>query len=119
MKDSLIDSEIDNLIATYHKYYTDRSEKFIPGISSVPVSGKVIGKEEKKLMILASLEGWLTTGQFNSKFEEKLSEAVGAKLSITVNSGSSANLVAFSTLTSPILKERQIKKLCTPRMYEY
>ena len=110
MKDSFLDSEIDNLIATYHKYYTDRSEKFIPGISSVPVSGKVIGNEEKKLMILASLEGWLTTGQFNSKFEEKLSEAVGAKLAITVNSGSSANLVAFSTLTSPILKERQIKR---------
>ena len=51
MKDSLLDSEIDNLIATNNKYYTDRSEKFIPGISSVPVSGKVIGKEEKKLMI--------------------------------------------------------------------
>ena len=75
----------------------------------MPVSGKVIGREEIKNMIEASLDGWLTTGRFNKEFEKKIAEAVGAKIAITVNSGSSANLVAFMTLTSHKLGERAIK----------
>lgn len=71
--------------------------------------GKVIGREEIKNMIEASLDGWLTTGRFNKEFEKKIAEAVGAKIAITVNSGSSANLVAFMTLTSHKLGERAIK----------
>jgi CDP-6-deoxy-D-xylo-4-hexulose-3-dehydrase len=83
---------------------------FVPGQSAVPVSGKVIGAKELQLMVDASLDGWLTTGRFNAMFEKRLAEFLGVKYLITVNSGSSANLVAFSTLTSPKLGERAIKQ---------
>lgn len=82
---------------------------FIPGESAVPVSGKVIGAGELKNMVEASLDGWLTTGRFNAAFEARLARYLGVKHLITVNSGSSANLVAFSALTSPRLGERAIK----------
>ena len=84
-------------------------EPFLPGASAVPPSGKVIGAEELKNMVEASLDGWLTTGRFNTEFEKKLAAFIGVKHLITVNSGSSANLVAFNTLTSPRLGERAIK----------
>lgn len=84
-------------------------QPFVPGQSAVPVSGKVIGAAELKNMVEASLDGWLTTGRFNALFEERLAQYLGVKHLITVNSGSSANLVAFSTLTSPKLGERAIK----------
>jgi CDP-6-deoxy-D-xylo-4-hexulose-3-dehydrase len=61
-------------------------------------------------MVEASLYGWLTTGRFNEQFEKKLANFLGIKCLLTVNSGSSANLIAFSTLTSPKLKERAIQK---------
>ncbi len=82
---------------------------FNPGTTSVPSSGKMIGAEEMKLMVEASLDGWLTTGRFNEEFERKLAEFIGVRHLITVNSGSSANLVAFNTLTSPKLGSRAIK----------
>ncbi|MHB8981051.1 lipopolysaccharide biosynthesis protein RfbH [Thiobacillus sp.] len=82
---------------------------FSPGTSVIPPSGKIIGAEELKLMVEASLDGWLTTGRFNDEFEQRLAKFLGVKHLITVNSGSSANLVAFSTLTSPKLGERAIK----------
>lgn len=84
--------------------------KFVPGESVVPVSGKVIGAKELQLMVEASLDGWLTTGRFNALFEQRLAQFLGVKYLITVNSGSSANLVAFSTLTSPKLGDRAIKQ---------
>lgn len=83
---------------------------FIPGHTAVPVSGKVIGAGELKMMVDASLDGWLTTGRFNAMFEQRLAQFLGVKYLITVNSGSSANLVAFSTLTSPRLGDRAIKQ---------
>ncbi|ANN78318.1 lipopolysaccharide biosynthesis protein RfbH [Bordetella flabilis] len=82
---------------------------FVPGTSPVPVSGKVIGGKELELMVEASLDGWLTTGRFNALFEQRLAQFLGVEHLITVNSGSSANLVAFSTLTSARLGERAIK----------
>ena len=87
-----------------------KEKAFKPGRSVVPPSGKVIGSTELKYMVDASLDGWLTAGRFNRKFEKELSEFIGIKHLITVNSGSSANLVAFSTLTSPKLGNRAIKK---------
>jgi CDP-6-deoxy-D-xylo-4-hexulose-3-dehydrase len=83
---------------------------FLPGLSAVPPSGKLMGAQELKYMVEASLDGWLTTGRFNAEFEKKLAAFIGSKHLITVNSGSSANLVAFNTLTSPKLGERAIKK---------
>jgi CDP-6-deoxy-D-xylo-4-hexulose-3-dehydrase len=102
-----IKKEILNLV---DRFAVDKfSQKdFIPGVTPVPVSGKVLDAEELKYMVEASLDGWLTTGRFNKEFEEKIATFIGAKLAITVNSGSSANLVAFMTLTSPKLKERAI-----------
>jgi CDP-6-deoxy-D-xylo-4-hexulose-3-dehydrase len=85
-------------------------KKFKPGRNVIPPSGKVIGATELQYMVDASLDGWLTAGRFNRKFEKELSEFLGVKHVITVNSGSSANLVAFSTLTSPKLGARAIKK---------
>ena len=83
---------------------------FEPGKSVVPPSGKVIGATELKYMVDASLDGWLTTGRFNDQFEKELADFIGVKNLITVNSGSSANLVAFATLTSTKLGDRAIKK---------
>lgn len=83
---------------------------FIPGATMVPPSGKVIGPKELKNMVEAALDGWLTTGRFNAEFEKKLAAFIGVKHAITVNSGSSANLVAFNTLTSPRLGARAIRQ---------
>ncbi|AZQ61553.1 lipopolysaccharide biosynthesis protein RfbH [Flammeovirga pectinis] len=90
-------------------------EKYTPvafegGNTIIPPAGKVIGKEELQNMVDASLDGWLTTGRFNQLFEKKLAEFLGVKYCLSVNSGSSANLVAFSALTSPKLGDRAIKK---------
>lgn len=102
-------NEISRLVAEYAKL--EFSEKvFIPGETPIPPSGKKIGVKELQNMVDASLDGWLTTGRFNDAFEKKLAEFIGVNHLITVNSGSSANLVAFSTLTSPRLGERAIKK---------
>lgn len=86
-----------------------RSQIFESGKTLVPPSGKVLGGAELKNMVEASLDGWLTTGRFNESFEKKLSSFLGVKYLITTNSGSSANLLAFSALTSPKLKDRAIK----------
>ena len=100
-------------IAALVQQYADAvyaPQTFLPGQTLVPPSGKVIGAQELKNMVDASLDGWLTTGRFNAEFEKKLAAFIGIKHLITVNSGSSANLVAFNTLTSPKLCERAIKK---------
>ncbi len=99
-----------NNIDKYSKVLKENKLKFIPGKSSVPVSGKVLDAKDIKYMVEASLEGWLTTGKFNKKFEKKISQEIGSKSAITVCSGSAANLVAFSSLCSPKLGDRQIKQ---------
>jgi len=101
--------KILKLTEEYSHYHFEKND-FVENISNIPVSGKWIGKEELKNMVEASLDGWLTTGRFNDEFQKKLSAFLGVKCLLTVNSGSSANLVAFSTLTSSKLKERAIKK---------
>jgi len=100
-------------IANLVKQYADLQyveQDFEPGKDIVPPSGKVIGATELQYMVDASLDGWLTTGRFNEQFEKELADFIGIKSLITVNSGSSANLVAFATLTSPKLGDRAIKK---------
>ena len=100
--------EISALVEQYAQL-VHSPKPFVPGESAVPVSGKVIGAAELQNMVEASLDGWLTTGRFNAEFERRLAEFLGVKHLITVNSGSSANLVAFSTLTSPRLGARAIQ----------
>ena len=87
--------------------FADRG--FLPGETPVPPSGKLLGAEELRNMVDAALDGWLTTGRFNTEFERRLARFLGVRSAITVNSGSSANLVAFSTLTSSKLGDRAIQ----------
>lgn len=102
-------SQIGDLVQQYADI-AYAPKPFIPGQTTVPVSGKVVGAKELQLMVDASLDGWLTTGRFNAMFEQRLAQFLGVKYLITVNSGSSANLVAFSALTSPKLGDRAIKQ---------
>lgn len=83
--------------------------RFDPAQPSVPVSGRVYGAEEMQALTEATLDFWLTTGRFNDAFEKRLAAILGAKHVLTVNSGSSANLVALSALTSPLLKDSALK----------
>jgi CDP-4-dehydro-6-deoxyglucose reductase, E1 len=82
---------------------------FDPGNTIIPPSGKVLDASELKSMVEAALDGWLTTGRFNEAFEKRLANYLGVKFALTTNSGSSANLLAFSALTSPKLKARAIQ----------
>ena len=109
VKSELIRSKISALVREYAEI-TLKPNAFLPGVSPVPPSGKLLGAEEIMNLVDASLDGWLTTGRFNDQFEKKLAAFLGIKHLITVNSGSSANLIAFTTLTSPLLGEKAIKK---------
>ena len=80
-----------------------------PGTDYIPVTGKVLDEEDLLWGVDAVMDGWLTTGRFGPKFERKFARWFGSKSSLLVNSGSSANLVAFYALTSPKLGDRQIK----------
>lgn len=82
---------------------------FIPGQSSIPPSGKVLGPEEIVNLVDASLDAWLTTGRFNDAFEKKLAAYLGVTHALTCNSGSSANLLALTALTSPLLGDRALQ----------
>jgi CDP-6-deoxy-D-xylo-4-hexulose-3-dehydrase len=86
-----------------------RPMPFLPGKTPVPPSGKVIGARELELLVEASLDGWLTTGRFNDAFERKLGEYLGRRFVRTTNSGSSANLLAMTALTSHLLGDRALK----------
>ena len=101
-------AEISTLVDQYAGI-AYRQPAFTPGETPVPPSGKLINAEELKYMVEASLDGWLTTGRFNAEFETRLAQFIGVRYALTVNSGSSANLVAFSTLTSWKLGERAIR----------
>ena len=85
-------------------------QPFIPSRTPVPPAGKVIGARELELLIESSLDGWLTAGRFNDAFERKLSHYLGRKFARTTNSGSSANLLAMTALTSPLLGDRALRQ---------
>src|SRR5579863_7056954 len=82
---------------------------FVAGESSVPVSGKVIDASDIQSVVDSALDSWFTTGRFATQFERKLARFVGVRSASLVNSGSSANLLAISALTSPKLGSRQLK----------
>ncbi len=96
---------VDNFAA--HKF--NFPPVFKSGSSTVPPSGKVLGATELKNMVEASLDGWLTTGRFNEAFEKRFAEFVGVPYALTTTSGSSANLLAFTALTSPKLGARALQ----------
>ncbi len=82
---------------------------FVPGESPVPVTGKVFGEAELEAAVLASLDFWLTSGPYTEKFESRFAKTVGMRGAYMVNSGSSANLLALTSLTSPKMGDRQVK----------
>ncbi|MBJ3272150.1 lipopolysaccharide biosynthesis protein RfbH, partial [Salmonella enterica subsp. enterica serovar Aberdeen] len=100
--------QISQLVAQYANEALS-PKPLVAGTSVVPPSGKVIGAKELQLMVEASLDGWLNTGRFNDAFEKKLGEFIGVPHVLTTTSGSSANLLALTALTSPKLGERALK----------
>jgi CDP-6-deoxy-D-xylo-4-hexulose-3-dehydrase len=92
------------------EYYTEAfpPRDFVPGETSVPISGKVFNGAELQSLVDSSLDFWLTTGRFAAQFEKEFAQFYGLRHAILVNSGSSANLVALSALTSPQLGERAL-----------
>lgn len=105
-------AEIRNKIMELILQYAENvhsKKPFIPGKSSIPVSGRVFGGKEIQMLVSSSLDFWLTTGRFNEEFEKRLGKFLGVKFVITTNSGSSANLLALSSLTSEQLGEKSLK----------
>lgn len=103
-----IKHQIHALIKEYHDE-AFKQKAFVPGESPVPVSGKVFDHKELVYITDAALDAWFTTGKFNAEFEKKLAKYINVKSVLTTNSGSSANLVAFSALTAKELGEERIK----------
>jgi len=85
------------------------TSKFVPGVAPVPVSGKVIDGNDISTLVDSALDGWLTSGRFTEQFQRELARFVGTRDALFVNSGSSANLVALSALTSPKLGKRALQ----------
>lgn len=108
MTEEALRQQILDLVSQYNDLVS-KPKSFDCERDVVPPSGKVISGNERRYMVEAALEAWLTTGRFNEAFEEKLGAYLGATHTLTVNSGSSANLIAFQALTSPILGARAIQ----------
>jgi CDP-4-dehydro-6-deoxyglucose reductase, E1 len=100
--------QILQLTAEFHAEAFAKRD-FVPGSSVVPVSGKVIDAADMSAVVDSALDGWFTTGRWAKDFERKLARFFGLRSASLVNSGSSANLVALSALTSPKLGDRQLK----------
>ena len=99
---------LDTVASYYHEFKENRGE-FRPG-DRIGYAGRVFDEREMCSLVDAALDFWLTTGRFAEKLEQELAEYLGVRFASLVNSGSSANLVAFSTLTAPELGERQIRR---------
>ncbi len=97
-----------DLVQAYAERKT-AAASFVPGTTPIPPSGKVLGATEFVNLVDASLDGWLTTGRFNAAFEKKLGDFLGIEHVLTCNSGSSANLLALTALTSPRLGARALQ----------
>lgn len=102
--------EILAKVAEYHAEAFGPTDDFEPGVSRVPYAGRVFDERELVTLVDSSLDFWLTYGRFSKRFEEELAAFLGLKHCFLVNSGSSANLLAFAALTSPRLGERRIQR---------
>ena len=100
--------KIRDLVGEYARAF-HAPKPFEAGTSVVPVSGKVYGEADMCSLVDSALDFWLTTGRFNAEFEAKLAARIGTKFAMTTNSGSSANLLALSSLCSPMLRKRALK----------
>ncbi|MGD0335669.1 MAG: lipopolysaccharide biosynthesis protein RfbH [Candidatus Omnitrophota bacterium] len=100
--------EIFKNVAKFYKA-NKQKDRFIPGKTHINYGGRVFDEEEIINLVDSALEFWLTAGRYAHDFEEKLAKFIGVKYGILTNSGSSATLLAISSLTSPLLKERRLK----------
>lgn len=107
----MVASPRQQILSLVKSHYEDEftEKEFVLGETPIPVTGKVFGPEEIELLVDASLDFWLTSGSYTEKFEKALATRVGVRHAIFCNSGSSANLLAFSALTSHLLGSRRIK----------
>lgn len=105
----MIREEILNLVKEYYKKEFGQSD-FVHGKTTIPFAGRIFDEEELVALVDSSLDFWLTTGRYAEEFEAKFAEFMQQKSCMLVNSGSSANLLALSTLTSPLLKNKRLKK---------
>jgi CDP-6-deoxy-D-xylo-4-hexulose-3-dehydrase len=101
--------EIAALVEQYHQVAFP-TKPFLGGISTLPVSGKVFNADEMQHLVDSSLDFWLTTGRYAEQFETQFAKVMGMKHALLCNSGSSANLLAVTALTSPRLKKRALKE---------
>jgi len=110
--DGGLEEDREDILAAVRRYAKRKlaASEFVPGATPVPVSGKVLDPEDFAALVDASLDGWLTAGRFHPIFERALARFVGARGAVFVNSGSSANLVALSALTSPKLGKKRFGK---------
>ncbi len=104
MSAEAIRNQIMALVAQYAAL-KHAPQPFRPGVDRIPVSGRVYDADDMQHLVDSGLDFWLTTGRFNATFEHKLAQRLGTRFALTVNSGSSANLVALTALTSPLLKD--------------
>ena len=100
--------EILRLTEEYYQLQWGQEQTFVPGESKVNYGGRVFDAKEVCNAVNASLDFWLTYGPYSRQFEQKLAELLSVRFAFLVNSGSSANLLAFYALTSPLLKDRRI-----------
>lgn len=105
-----LQQEIIEKVRAYYALAHTSGQEFIPGASRVNYAGRVFDEREMANATQAVLEFWLTSGKWTKEFENKLAAYLGVKYALMVNSGSSANLLAFFALTSPLLGERQVKR---------
>ncbi|ENM1574658.1 lipopolysaccharide biosynthesis protein RfbH [Campylobacter jejuni] len=111
MKQFKLKQEIISKVKEYYNlYHKSKFNKIISKHSKINYAGRIFDEKELEYLVDSSLEFWLTYGKYSEKFEKDLAKFLGIKWAFLVNSGSSANLLAFFTLTSPLLKERQIQR---------
>lgn len=101
-------NQILELVAEYAREAFPDKTGFAPGLNPVPVSGRVFDASDMQTLVDSSLDFWLTAGRFSDRFEDKFARRIGVRCARLVNSGSSANLLAVSVLTSPTLGDRQL-----------
>ncbi len=109
MSEQQAKDKILELVKDYYETYRCKEEAFIPG-QRIPYASRVYDAGEMCNLVDSALEFWLTSGRYTDEFERKLSEYLGVKFCSLVNSGSSANLLAFMALTSPLLGDRAIRR---------
>ena len=101
-------AQIADLVVQYHDE-AFAAHEFVPGVSAVPVSGRVFDAADMQSLMDSTLDFWLTTGRFAAQFEREFARFCGVRKALLVNSGSSADLVALTTLTSPALGDKRLK----------